>query len=392
LSELRGVRGLKTNRLDGIVNGRCDVSYSVTPNHDARDDSVIQQFKQRLVDGEVIVIDGGMGPELARRGVDMHPVAWAAPAVLEHPDVVRAAHGDYIKAGAEVIITNTFMAGYHALRAAGLGDRAAEINRRSVEVAREARDDAARAPTLIAGALFPGYFGCEQHGMIPQVSDQELRAALQEQATVLAEAGVDLLALEMIPTGKWGHLALETLSRVGLPVWVGVSYGRLEGTDILMPFDPSGAVGKQVAQIVEDTKADVMAVNVMHTEVDDVASSIDDVKRHWDGVLGAYPHHGTHEGNDRYVPLPISPNEYAARARKWVEHGVQLVGGCCGIGPEHIRALRDGLPRYIPSTKTGLSNRGSRGGIAQEHGGVCQPESPQPRPRRGLPDPQGGDA
>jgi S-methylmethionine-dependent homocysteine/selenocysteine methylase len=314
--------------------------------------SQVETFRQRLADGAVIVIDGGMGPELARRGVAMHPVAWAAPAALTNPDIVRAAHEDYIKAGAEVIITNTFMAGYHALRAARMGDRAADINRRSVQLAREARDNVARGPTLIAGALFPGYFGCEEHYMVPDVPEAELRAKLLEQANVLAETGVDLLALEMIPTGKWGRMALDALAEVGLPVWVGVSYGHLEGTDIFLPFDPPGAIGEQVAQIVAGTRADVMAVNIMHTETNDVASSIDEVKRHWNGVVGTYPHHGTHDPSQGgYIATPIEPKDYARHARSWVEHGAQFIGGCCGIGPEHIRALNDELPRR--TTKAG---------------------------------------
>src|SRR5215470_16185919 len=93
---------------------------------------------QRFGRGEVVILDGAMGTELQRRGVPMDSVAWSALALASHPDTVRAVHEDYLHAGAEVLIVNSFGASRHVLAAAGMGDRVAELNRRSVELAREA--------------------------------------------------------------------------------------------------------------------------------------------------------------------------------------------------------------------------------------------------------------
>jgi S-methylmethionine-dependent homocysteine/selenocysteine methylase len=318
--------------------------------------TVLDGFRQRLSAGDVIVIDGGMGAELGRRGVPMHPIAWFAPAVLEHYDTVRTTHEDYIRAGAEVIIANTFLAGYETLTEAGLANRAAEINRLSIEAAREARDNAADRPVLIAGALLTGYPGDEVKASLrdPKPDVEYISSCVREQATVIAEAGADLMALEMIQSTVWGQVATNVVAEIGLPVWLGVSYGYLkfeDGPDVIYPNDPPGRAGDLVNQILTSStpNADVMAVNVMHTELDDVASTLDQIEPYWGGVLGVYPHHGTqlHEPPS-FLPLPVEPANFVALARQWVERGVQIIGGCCGIGPEHIRALRDELPPRIP--------------------------------------------
>src|SRR5262249_29205953 len=144
---------------DVLVGQVGTLDQKLRPPNKSRD-FLLSTFKERLAKGDVIVIDGGMALELERRGAPRQPSAcWAAVAVLDRYETVRMTHEDYIRAGADVIITNTFMASQHALDAAGIGDRMAEVNRRSVEAAREARENAADRSVLIAGALFPGFLG-----------------------------------------------------------------------------------------------------------------------------------------------------------------------------------------------------------------------------------------
>lgn len=94
-------------------------------------------LEQRIEDGEVIILDGATGTELEKRGVPMDEAAWCAAALATHPEVVRSVHEDYILAGADVIITNTFPAAKHVLEEAGLGGRFRELNARAVELAWE---------------------------------------------------------------------------------------------------------------------------------------------------------------------------------------------------------------------------------------------------------------
>ena len=101
---------------------------------------VVDPLESRLKTGEVIIIDGGMGTEIQRRGTATGGRAWSAEPMPDHPDLIREIHEDYIKAGAEIIITNTFSAGRDRLEAAGLADRTAELNRLGVKLAQQARN------------------------------------------------------------------------------------------------------------------------------------------------------------------------------------------------------------------------------------------------------------
>ena len=101
--------------------------------------------------GDPIVIDGGMGTQLEKDGVPMHGKVWSGEAVLSNPDAVRRVHEDFIRAGAEVIITNTFAAGRHMLEPGGLGEHVETINTNAVRLAQEACKNAAEHPTPILG-------------------------------------------------------------------------------------------------------------------------------------------------------------------------------------------------------------------------------------------------
>ena len=144
---------------------------------------------------EVIILDGGMGTELDKRGVPMHGLAWSAAAIETHPEVVRQLHQEYIAAGARVIIANTFATSRLVLEPAGMGDRVTEINTRAVELAREARDTTpADGPVLVAVSISTANAtrgSALLRGSGELALEQRSRAAYREQAELLAQAGVD---------------------------------------------------------------------------------------------------------------------------------------------------------------------------------------------------------
>src|SRR5215467_7603865 len=107
----------------------------------------------RLVAGGVVIVDGGMGSQLQAEGVPMDGLAWSARANLAHPGAVRRVHEEYIGAGAEVIIANTFAANRAALEPAGLGGQVAEVNRAAMAAALDARAAAASRPVAVAGSM-----------------------------------------------------------------------------------------------------------------------------------------------------------------------------------------------------------------------------------------------
>ncbi len=284
-----------------------------------------------------LVIDGGMGTQLERLGAPMDARVWSARALLTHPDVVRAAHAAFIDAGAEVIITNTFAAGRHMLEPAGLGNRVAEINQRAVALAREARDASGARPIAIAGSIceWTSADDAEWHNAAA------IRESVGEQAALLADAGVDLIALEMCQHPAFSTAAAAAALEAGLPLWLGVSARRFEGQASLSVFDHPGRAFEPLVEALATLPA--MIMNVMHTPVPDVGPALEIVRRHWSGPLGVYPESGYFAmPNWQFVDI-IEPADLATAARGWVDGGVRLVGGCCGLGPEHIAALREAL-------------------------------------------------
>ncbi len=295
---------------------------------------------QRIKDGEIILLDGATGTELEKRGVPMDDAAWCAAALATHPDAVRGVHEDYIRAGAEVIITNTYPAAKHVLKEAGIGDRFRELNARAAELAREARENAAEEPVYIAGSIST-FSARLDHGHDPE--EREARANYTEQAEVLAEAGVDLIALELMRDIEGTRYALEAAATTGLPTWVGFSCKRTEdGTLVLWEERDT------LAEALEELPLqDVSLVSIMHTLTEDTAPALQEVRELWDGPVGAYPHSGEFiMPNWQFIDM-ISPEDFTQEALRWIQQGAQLIGGCCGIGPEHIQMLKETLPKRL---------------------------------------------
>ena len=173
----------------------------------------------------------------------------------------------------------------------------------------------------------------------------------KEQASLLAEAGVDFIFLEMLD-GKfrWIQLAMEGALDTGLPIWVALSAHKRAGNGENMGLDDDDEM--PYGDLVGQTMAMGGSLfAVIHSEVEDTEPALDAAKTAWSGPLGAYPHSGYWiRPNWQYVNM-ISPENFLREAQGWVEDGVQLVGGCCGIGIQHVELLREGLPASIPQIR-----------------------------------------
>lgn len=294
--------------------------------------------EQRLEDGNPIILDGGTGTELERRGVPMDAAAWCAAALSTHPDTVREVHEDYIRAGAEVIITNSFPAARHVLEPAGLGERFRELNARSVELARQARESAAEEPVFVAGSISTFPPGLDS-GYDPPAS--EARENYREQAGVLAEAGVDLLAIEMIRDLAQSGSAVRAAAETGLPVWLGFSC-KVEDDGKVVLWDRGHSLAEALGELTPLVSGSSV-VSIMHTLTEDTLPALDVVRQEWAGPVGAYPHSGKFiMPHWQFIDM-ISPEDFAAEAESWLDRGARLLGGCCGIVPEHISFLRQRL-------------------------------------------------
>lgn len=289
---------------------------------------------EKIARNQTVLLDGATGTELERRGVSMNSAVWSAEAIRTAPEIVQAVHEDYIRAGADIITCNSFSLAKHMLIRAGLEADFHRLNADSIALAIKARDRAAKRPVAIAGSIAPTTFCTDPRKCYPPVADA--LSWYHQQAMILAEAGADLLLIEMIEDITQGSLAVEAALQSGLPVWLGFSCRRTaSGTIMLWASEQTLAEGiEALARIGGD------AAFIMHTETRDAADAFTILSAHWHGKRGVYAHSGQFIMPNWQFANVISPEDYAQEAKQWVALGAHIVGGCCGIGPAHIHLLK----------------------------------------------------
>ena len=305
-----------------------------------------KSVKERLDRGEVVLLDGAISTEIQKRGVPMDELAWSGLGSKIGSETLLEVHKDYIRAGADVITTNTFSSARHSLTAAGQGEATREINAMAVSLAKQAVDEASEGRTvLVAGSISPFGAYTEILGHESPPIDL-LKDSYREQAEILAEEGVDLLLLEMLRDVERAGVILEAALATGIPLWSGMSSMVEPGKPVMALSEYStveGVTFEEVLDAVTSLGGDM--VIVMHSEVEYIIPSLEVMKEKWDGPLGAYAHSGYWSRPDWNFDAVISPDDYLREAEGWVEAGARLIGGCCGIGPEHIRLLSENLTR-----------------------------------------------
>ena len=346
-----------------------------------------EKLKSRLDQGEVIVLDGAIGTELKTMGVPMNPASWCGPGNYTHPATVRQMHERYIRAGADIITTNTFNTLRPALEASGYSELVREINTRAVDAAREARDRAGGDRAVyIAGSIscrIPirdgrtgTLLGGTGYGYGASVSTEELRAYAGEQADILAESGVDFILMEnMWADNESRVVAAEAAQATGLPVWVGftaslasdgqtvrmslaedrhyaVGLGKPMWTSSWRTVDHDMTLAEGIAGIAP-LKPDVLCV--FHSRIDATTAALQVMADQWSGPMAAYPDAGREDYLDTWQDSSVvneeSAEELTREAARWVGMGAQVIGTCCGFGADYIKALGGALPDRIPSPR-----------------------------------------
>jgi methionine synthase I (cobalamin-dependent) len=245
-------------------------------------------------------------------------------------------HEDYIEAGADLIIANTFATSPLLFNHLGRDPEIASIDRAAVALAREA--SAGRVP--VAGSfstMRPVVRGSDRTARQREWAKREARELFKRKADGLVSAGADLILMEMMRDLDYSLWASEAAVATGLPVWMGMSVegssGRLTG------FGREDFAFEDIVGPLMQTGAKVLCI--MHSSPNDTTSAIPIAQGKWKGPLGVYPESGYFEMPEwkfvDIIPVPA----FVELARVWVERGVQIVGGCCGIGPDHIRAIAE---------------------------------------------------
>lgn len=293
----------------------------------------------------ITIIDGGMGRELNRRGAPFRQPEWSALALTEAPDIVRDTHLDFIRAGAEIIITNSYaVVPFHiGSRFADEGEELAAVAGR---LAREAVTQSGQAVRVAAS--IPPLFGSYR----PDLFDAEHAADIALPLIRGQAPYADIWLAETQSSIAEPTVLKALLPDDGKPYWVAFT---LE--DEAPHNEPLLRSGERVADAVAAMAAlgvDAVLFNCSQPEVMDAAVAV--ARQVLDDCgsaahLGVYanafePHAGealaANDGLDA-IRKDTTPDNYLSRAQRWCAAGADMVGGCCGIGPEHIEVLAAGL-------------------------------------------------
>src|ERR1700677_1030620 len=294
----------------------------------------MSRFAEMFSDRPVLA-DGAMGTVLNARGVVTNRSYDELN--LSDPNLILAVHEEYLLAGAEILETNTFGANRFRLTRHGLGAKVEEINAAGVRLARQAVERLKANRTgdaWVAGAVGPLGVRLEPLG---KTGLDEARAAFAEQIGILSKSGVDLLIIETMPALNEAREALEAAKAVApdLPVLVMVTVDD-EGECL------DGSSAAQAAAWLTEWGAGAVGVNCS-TGPATVLTAIEEMRKATTLPLAAMPNAGMPravEGRNIYL---CSPEYMASFARKAIAAGAQIVGGCCGTTPNHIRAMRSAM-------------------------------------------------
>ncbi|WMS42763.1 homocysteine S-methyltransferase family protein [Acuticoccus sp. MNP-M23] len=287
----------------------------------------------------VRLMDGGMGEELYRR-IGMTGPDWSPLAALNHFDVVRDLHAEFLEAGAEVLTASTYALGRWQMNMQGVGEMFGEANRAAVAAAEAARE-LVNPAALIAGSLGP-----VRASYVPSAAPpaEVIEREVLEQALTLAPY-VDLFLCETMSSSTEAIATVKAARATGRPVWVAFTLNETGP-----PFVRSG---ERLADAVTLVGGGAEAVLINCTAPETVDMAIAELKaaagtRPFGAYANAFVPLAPEDGSGETIHhsglrVDMTPDVYAAHARAWIEGGATMVGGCCGVLPAHIARIRDDI-------------------------------------------------
>jgi len=293
-------------------------------------------LKERIENG-FFLLDGAMGTELIARGVDVGKCGDLLN--VESPDVIFDIHNTYIQAGSDAVLTNTFGANEISLARHGLADMVEQINTASVKIAAKA----AGADKYVLGGIGPSGDFLEPLGSL---KPENMKKAFAFQAKTLADAGADGILIETQTSLDEAVLtAMAVKSVCDLPVFVSFAYDAGQGRfATMMGLAPADAIDNLIDVGIDAIGFNCGSLNMeQYTELAEIYTQVVAGKV---AVL-AEPNAGRPELIDEEIIYKVSPEQFAEKVKKIHSAGVNLIGGCCGTTPAHIRALREILQSAV---------------------------------------------
>ena len=295
-------------------------------------------IKQRLENNDTIILDGAIGAELEKKGAKMHKDLWCGTCSVESPDLVKKVHEEYILAGADIITTNTYATTPIAMKQYGFDDQVNEFNKKSVQLAKEAVKNSNK-DIAVAGSV-------STFGSLYKYGLEAMKPGFKEQLNILSNEGVDLIILEaMSSQADIVETIVECSSQTKLPVWLSISCVIDDNTNkVMLGFSDTFDTDTNVYEDFETSMDNFSKIHqgpilIAHSDIEVTGQAIKIAKKKFNGVLGAYPNRGHYEKPHWKFVDNITPSEYLEKAKSWVENGTQIIGGCCGVGVEEIKAI-----------------------------------------------------
>ncbi len=283
-------------------------------------------FLERLQSARVLVADGATGTNLqaAGLGLGVPPEEW----LFDEPEKILALHRAFVQAGSDIILTDSFGGTRIRLRESQYLDRLAEINRRAVELARQAANE--RAGVMVAGSMGPTGLLMEPFG---ELTHDDVANAYAEQAAALTEGGADLLVLETFFALEEATAAIEGVQRASkLPLVVSFSFDQ--GTRTMMGLTPT-----QVAKTMAPLGVAALGANCGRS-LDEMIQVVQEYVAANTGLpLWIKPNAGLPRMDGDISVYDTTPETMGEYAKKFVVAGAKMVGGCCGSSPAHVAAI-----------------------------------------------------
>ena len=287
------------------------------------------EFSELLKERKIIIADGATGTNLMLRGLERG--ATIEQWVIEHPDKIENLHKDFIKAGAEIILTATFGGSEIHLERSGLKEKFSRINRLAVHIAKEATKN---TRVLVAGSIGPLGQMLKPLGTL-EYKDAEIYYS--NQAAALTSAGVDLIVIETQFDMNEAKAAINGVKSSSNEALV-CSFSFDRGTKTMMGVSPSS-----FAKEVEDFELSAIGINCGKSLNDnflalqELASTTE--KPIWFKPNAGLPHLDA-SGAPTYN---ITPNQMAEKVGIWIEIGCRIIGGCCGTTPDHLKVIAEAV-------------------------------------------------
>lgn len=291
----------------------------------------IDHLIEKLNKKEIILLDGGTGTELQRRGVYTGLPLWSAQALLTSPKTVKAVHRDYILAGAQIIKTNTFRTNERTLNKAGIFGKDQELTSLAVNLAKQAIAESGVEREVFIGGSQTTLEDCYIPAAVP-----DARTAFKEHqrwSETLKQAGVDFIFLETFNTIGEAKLALIAALKTGLPAMVSFT---VNAKAELLSGESLSSVVKEISLLKP------LAILINCAPPAFITKSLPILARHASLPIGAYgnglgqPHQ---EQGWIFDQTGQATDIYCQHVSSWLNNGAQLVGGCCGTNPGYIQEI-----------------------------------------------------